>query len=343
MSSYIIDGIWEAKQCILLGIILWLLWNLILFSLKKRNGERLKKYGFKYLFCELLLVIYLCTILTITGIIRNDISTYVYSVPNMVSLLNIPFKGASIKMVTLNCLLFAPYGFLIFILYGHKKKLSWEKAILIGFFTSLFIEIFQAFTGRLPEVDDLIANTAGFLVGYLTAQGFLELFDKKAYKYGIIRILSTVILFCISIFALSFWANGDALQAEEKAYYTEIGGLNFDKEYSAISKMNLIKENKVSDILQTGTGTDRYANMGICISNEAASYTVQNLSADIKTVQEQGKTYVEIQYAEPQTFRFYNNKSWEMKEVIHLLYCEDDGTIWYGTQAGKVENCAKKM
>ena len=67
-----------------------------------------------------------------------------------------------------------------------------------------FIEIFQAFTGRLPEVDDLIANTAGFLVGYLTAQGFLELFDKKAYKYGIIRILSTVILFCISIFALSF-------------------------------------------------------------------------------------------------------------------------------------------
>lgn len=42
-----------------------------------------------------------------------------------------------------------------------------------------FIEIFQAFTGRLPEIDDLIANTAGFLIGYLTAQGFLELFDEK--------------------------------------------------------------------------------------------------------------------------------------------------------------------
>ena len=167
MSNYIIDGIWEAKQCILLGMILWLLWNLILFSLKKRSGERLKKYGFKYLFCELLLVIYLCTILTITGIIRTDISTYVYSVPNMTSLLNIPFKGASIKMVILNYLLFAPYGFLIFILYGHKKKLSWKKAILIGFFTSLFIEIFQAFTGRLPEVDDLIANTSGACLGYV--------------------------------------------------------------------------------------------------------------------------------------------------------------------------------
>lgn len=42
-----------------------------------------------------------------------------------------------------------------------------------------FIEIFQAFTGRLPEVDDLIANTAGFFIGYLNAQGFLELFDEK--------------------------------------------------------------------------------------------------------------------------------------------------------------------
>lgn len=47
--SYIIDGIWEAKQCILLGIILWLLWNIVLFLIKK-NGEKLKKYGFKDLF-----------------------------------------------------------------------------------------------------------------------------------------------------------------------------------------------------------------------------------------------------------------------------------------------------
>ena len=37
-----------------------------------------------------------------------------------------------------------------------------------------FIEIFQAFTGRLPEVDDLIANIAGFLVGYLTAHSLIK-------------------------------------------------------------------------------------------------------------------------------------------------------------------------
>ena len=92
-----------------------------------------------------------------------------------------------------------------------------------------FVEIFQAFTGRLPEVDDLIANTAGFLVGYLTAQGFLELFDKKAY---------TILHLYICSVLLGKWG---------------------------------------------------------CITGRGGSI------------------------------------------------CEDDGTIWYGTQVGKVENCAKKM
>ena len=41
--SYIIDGIWEAKQCILLGIILWLFLDFFFFLLKKRSGEKLKK------------------------------------------------------------------------------------------------------------------------------------------------------------------------------------------------------------------------------------------------------------------------------------------------------------
>ena len=37
------NGILLIANSLLLGIILWLLWNLILFSLKKRSGEKLKK------------------------------------------------------------------------------------------------------------------------------------------------------------------------------------------------------------------------------------------------------------------------------------------------------------
>ena len=38
--SYIIDGIWEAKQCILLGMILWLLWNVFAEKKKWREAEK---------------------------------------------------------------------------------------------------------------------------------------------------------------------------------------------------------------------------------------------------------------------------------------------------------------
>ena len=339
--EYVIEGIWKAKQCILLGIILWMLWNIILFSLKKRNPEQLKEYGYVNLICEILLVIYICTILMITGVIRKDFS-YVWSIPNVSAILKIPFEGASIKMVMLNCLLFVPYGFLTFILFDRKKKASWKKAILIGFCSSLFIEVFQSFTGRLPEIDDLIANTAGFLVGYLVAQGFFELCRKETRKNGVIRILGTGVIFTVVLFALSFWANGDKLQAEEDAYYAGIGDVNFEKEYAELSKLNIIKDNKVTDILQKEEGSDMYMNMGIDISNAAAHYTVQDLSSDTKSIQEAGKTYIEMEYTQPQTFRFYNNKSWEMKNVRNMVYCQEDGTLWYGTTSDKIEKCAKK-
>ena len=339
--EYVIEGIWKAKQCILLGIILWMIWNVVLFSLKKRNAEKLKEYGYVNLLCEVLLAIYICTILTITGVIRKDFS-YAWSLPDFGSILGIPFEGASIKMVMLNCLLFVPYGFLVFILFDRKKKASWKKAILIGFCSSLFIEVFQSFTGRLPEIDDLIANTAGFLVGYLVAQGFFELYRKETRKNGVIRILSTGAIFTVALFALSFWANGDKLQVEEDAYYAGIGDVNFEKEYAELSKLNIIKDNKVTDILQKEEGSDVYMNMGIDISNAASHYTVQDLSSDTKSIQEAGKTYIEIEYTQPQTFRFYNNKSWEMKNVRSMVYCQEDGTLWYGTTSDKIEKCAKK-
>lgn len=191
MKGYILQGIIIAKCSIPLGIFLWILCNAILITLKKRSIHNIKKTGCLNLFYELLLVIYVCTILSITGIIRENFS-YTFSLPTLASILKIPFKGASIKMVALNCFLFIPYGFFVFAVFDKGRKTCWKKAILIGFCSSFFIEFIQSFTGRFPEVDDLIANTAGFLVGYVMAQGSFELGDKNTRKYGAIKIISSV-------------------------------------------------------------------------------------------------------------------------------------------------------
>ena len=42
-----------------------------------------------------------------------------------------------------------------------------KKVVMIGFFTSLSIEVTQLFGGRYTEIDDLIINTLGTLVGFI--------------------------------------------------------------------------------------------------------------------------------------------------------------------------------
>lgn len=63
-----------------------------------------------------------------------------------------------------NTLLFAPIGFCSGALF---RKPKWWKPILIGGGFSVFIEASQYFIGRTTDVDDVILNTTGAVIGYL--------------------------------------------------------------------------------------------------------------------------------------------------------------------------------
>lgn len=62
-----------------------------------------------------------------------------------------------------NIIMFMPFGLFIPYLWG----LSGKKTILIGFFSSLFIEFCQLFLSRGTDVDDLILNTLGVSFGLI--------------------------------------------------------------------------------------------------------------------------------------------------------------------------------
>lgn len=86
------------------------------------------------------------------------------------------FRGYAIPFllnVVGNILMFVPMGFFLPLL----KKLSFPKTVLCGFLFSLFIEIAQLPLDRVSDVDDLILNTVGTVVGF----GFF-LFAKHLYK-----------------------------------------------------------------------------------------------------------------------------------------------------------------
>lgn len=78
----------------------------------------------------------------------------------------IPFSDGLGLSFILNIVLFVPLGFLCPIL--SRTYQSAKADILGGFFLSLFIEISQLFTlYRATDINDLITNILGAVVGYL--------------------------------------------------------------------------------------------------------------------------------------------------------------------------------
>ena len=64
-----------------------------------------------------------------------------------------------------NCTMFIPTGIVTPILY--KNLASFRKTVLMGFLLSLSIEIIQLpFAVRASDIDDLILNTVGVVIGY---------------------------------------------------------------------------------------------------------------------------------------------------------------------------------
>ena len=76
----------------------------------------------------------------------------------------------------LNVFLFVPLGFFLPILRSKFRKF-WPT-LAFGFLMSVFIEVFQIFTLRATDVNDLITNTFGTIVGYFCGWLLLKAFPK---------------------------------------------------------------------------------------------------------------------------------------------------------------------
>lgn len=111
-----------------------------------------------------LFVLYLCEMFDVVGI---PAAQYIRWEPN-ISL--IPFSDGTrwlgVQRV-LNAVMFAPLGFLLPVLWRKCRK--WSVTTLTGFLLSLTIEVLQMFCFRATDVDDLLMNTLGALLGYFLA------------------------------------------------------------------------------------------------------------------------------------------------------------------------------
>ncbi len=128
---------------------------LLQYAVEKGSSEPLRRIGGCLFSC------YILAVLWVTGVpVWNQISFEP-------TLQLIPFADVFLapEQYVLNILLFVPFGFFLPLLWKRYRSLN--KIATAGFLFSCAIETAQLFAPRITDVDDLMMNTAGAVLGYL--------------------------------------------------------------------------------------------------------------------------------------------------------------------------------
>lgn len=130
-------------------------------------------------------LIYILSVLSLTFIVRE---TMILRTPDNRGVILQPFREIDAMLhqpnhffwfmqIFLNIMLFVPFGFLLPMISERFRSL-WLTTVT-GFVFSAGIETMQYITGRgLTEVDDVINNTAGALIGYILYIGAVWLYKR---------------------------------------------------------------------------------------------------------------------------------------------------------------------
>ena len=133
---------------------------------------------------------------TSTGTLYNGL---IYQLEMRKDLINlIPFSS-DIDFIGyfLNAVLFVPLGILVPLIYTKMDKLKYIFGTGLGF--SMLIEISQLLNNRRTDIDDLILNTVGAIIGF----ALYKIFNKYTYsKYQlndkipmVIMVVSILVIF----------------------------------------------------------------------------------------------------------------------------------------------------
>lgn len=114
----------------------------------------------------------------------------------------IPVVGMieDLKNTALNVILFVPLGVMLPFLW--KKYRAMKSTLLFGFGMTLTIELLQLLTFRATDINDIIANTLGTIIGYFIFAVMAKIFPaitniakKKNEVYFILSIVILVMFF----------------------------------------------------------------------------------------------------------------------------------------------------
>ena len=153
-------------------VIINILYLPILFKLKKKGISPIRQISYIGLFCSVFLIIFatiLCTPITFQ--------------PEAHFLNLIPFnwRENGLKQFLIeelaNIILFIPLRFFLPAVFRSNRKAY--KTVSITFAITFGIEFLQYFIGRLSDIDDIITNLLGGIIGYMIFRIMNTVFEKN--------------------------------------------------------------------------------------------------------------------------------------------------------------------
>lgn len=202
----------ELKSLILALVLLTILISIVMrISYKEEEKIRVQHNIFGYMFM-IYLIIALAEVVGFPSISEwrrlSGLNEAIFN-PN-INL--IPFNDGSDISGILNIIFFMPFGFLLPTLW--KKYRSFLKTLSYGIIFSFIIEIGQLFTkNRATDINDLIMNTLGTIIGWIMFNSLRKVFkkltrktvvDTKAFESKIIKLEPYLYVFIaiISVFII---------------------------------------------------------------------------------------------------------------------------------------------
>ena len=100
----------------------------------------------------------------------------------------------------LNILLFVPFGFFLPILWDKFRNI--KNIALMGFIATSLIEISQIFTFRTSDINDIITNTVGTIIGYFIVHRITDNFTKRIFSNS---KMGDFYIICVSVALIMFF------------------------------------------------------------------------------------------------------------------------------------------
>ncbi len=97
----------------------------------------------------------------------------------------------------LNVLLFVPLGLFLPVFWEEYR--SWQRTAQMGSALSCFIEGIQIFTFRATDVDDLITNTLGTILGFFLAKIVTRDFSRLCCRHSEKKDLATLMFTVMAV------------------------------------------------------------------------------------------------------------------------------------------------